>query len=396
MSFNKFKFNKEILEKLRLKGIKEPTKIQNLMIPNILDGKDIIAEAETGSGKTLAYLLPLLSKMKLDRKKIKLLILVPTRELVLQIEKEIKYLVSDENVISLYGGREIAGQIESLKKGVDIVVGTTGRILDILQRKAVDFSKIDTLVLDEVDQMVDMGFRDDINIILSKCNKKRETICVSATMSSDVKKIVYRVTKDPINICVEKIENLNIKQHLVDTTDRKKQNMLCEILNRTNPFLGIIFCRTKARVDKLEEKLSEKGYSCQKIHSDIIQAKREKIIEAFKNVEFQFLVATDVLARGIDVVGVTHVYNYDAPEDIESYIHRIGRTGRAKNTGESYIFLTEKDEEFRKMLISRFSSIDILEVEYKDNIVSAIELPERKYNKKIKVRNKNIDDFIKR
>lgn len=396
MSFNNFKLNKDIPEKLRLKGIKEPTEIQKLMIPNIIEGKDIIAEAETGSGKTLAYLLPLLSKMKLDRKKIKLLILVPTRELVLQIEKEIKYLIPDENVISLYGGREIAGQIENLKKGTDIVVGTTGRILDILQRKAIDFSKIDTLVLDEVDQMVDMGFRDDINTILSKCNKKRETICVSATMSSDVKKIVYRVTKDPINICVEKIENLNIKQHLVDTTDRKKQNMLCEILNKTNPFLGIIFCRTKARVDKLEEKLSEKGYSCQKIHSDIVQAKREKIIEAFKNVEFQFLVATDVLARGIDVIGVTHVYNYDAPEDIDSYIHRIGRTGRAKNTGESYIFLTEKDKEFRNLLINRFNSIEISEVEYKEDIVSIIELPEKKYNKKIKVRNKNIDDFIKR
>lgn len=396
MSFNNFKLNKDILEKLRLKGIKEPTEIQKLMIPNIIEGKDIIAEAETGSGKTLAYLLPLLSKMKLDRKKIKLLILVPTRELVLQIEKEIKYLIPDENVISLYGGREIVGQIENLKKGTDIVVGTTGRILDILQRKAIDFSKIDTLVLDEVDQMVDMGFRDDINTILSKCNKKRETICVSATMSSDVKKIVYRVTKDPINICVEKIENLNIKQHLVDTTDRKKQNMLCEILNKTNPFLGIIFCRTKARVDKLEEKLSEKGYSCQKIHSDIVQAKREKIIEAFKNVEFQFLVATDVLARGIDVIGITHVYNYDAPEDIESYIHRIGRTGRAKNIGESYIFLTEKDKEFRNLLINRFNSIEISEVEYKEDIVSTIELPEKKYNKKIKVRNKNIDDFIKR
>ena len=315
---------------------------------------------------------------------------------MLQIEKEIKYLIPDENVISLYGGREIVGQIENLKKGTDIVVGTTGRILDILQRKAIDFSKIDTLVLDEVDQMVDMGFRDDINTILSKCNKKRETICVSATMSSDVKKIVYRVTKDPINICVEKIENLNIKQHLVDTTDRKKQNMLCEILNKTNPFLGIIFCRTKARVDKLEEKLSEKGYSCQKIHSDIVQAKREKIIEAFKNVEFQFLVATDVLARGIDVIGITHVYNYDAPEDIESYIHRIGRTGRAKNIGESYIFLTEKDKEFRNLLINRFNSIEISEVEYKEDIVSTIELPEKKYNKKIKVRNKNIDDFIKR
>lgn len=396
MNFENFKINKIIIEKLKLRGIKKPTEIQKLMIDSVSTGKDIIAEAETGSGKTLAYLIPLLNKMKLEKKRVKLLILVPTRELVLQIEQEIKYLIDDDNaILSVYGGREITGQIEKIKSGIDIIIATTGRVLDLLQRNAIDFTKIETLVLDEVDQMVDMGFREDINIILDKCNKKRQTICVSATMNSDIKKIVYRVTNNPIKIYMENNENLNIKQYLINTTDRKKQDMLCEILNKSNSFLGIIFCRTKARVDKLEEKLTFKGYSCQKIHSDITQAKREKIIEAFKNVEFQFLIATDVLARGIDVIGITHVYNYDAPEDIEKYIHRIGRTGRGKNTGETYIFLTEKDEEFKKILRDKFPSIEVLDVEYKENITSSIKLPEKKYNKKIKVKNKNIDNFIK-
>lgn len=386
-----FNLKKELIEILGKYGIKKATEIQKEMIPTILNKKDIIAQAETGSGKTLAYILPILNNLKKNSNNIKVLILVPTRELVLQIETEILKISPKEKVLSIYGGKEIAGQIEKLSENPDIIIATTGRLLDIIARNKIDLSKIQTLVLDEVDQMLEMGFKEDINTILNKCNSKRNTICVSATINSEIKKMVYRVTKNPINIAIEKDKSkLNIKQFLIETTDRRKINDLCNILNKTNPFLGIVFCRTKARVDKLEEKLSERGYSCQKIHSDIVQSKREKILKAFKNVEFQILIATDVLARGIDIKGVTHVYNYDLPEDLESYIHRIGRTGRAGENGETYIFATEKNINFVNQIYEFFENkpIQLESINTNEDIYSNIVLPDKKYNKKIKIRSK--------
>ncbi|MGL4971196.1 MAG: DEAD/DEAH box helicase, partial [Cetobacterium sp.] len=305
-NFNELKINKNIVDLLAKKGIKEPTEIQIEAIPVILNDKDVIGQASTGSGKTFAFGIPLIQKLKSVGKDPGALIIVPTRELAIQIADELEKInFENKKILLTYGGREIAGQIENLKAGVDIVIGTPGRLVDLIERKAINLSKMKTLILDEVDQMLLMGFRNEIDKIIEVCNRKRQTLCFSATIDSTVKKMAYRITKEPVNIVIESKENklANINQHVIKTSDRRKLDTLCSLLNETNPFMGIIFCRTKVRVDSLEEELSARGYSCQKLHSDIPQAKREKIMKAFKDVEFQFLVATDVAARGVDITG---------------------------------------------------------------------------------------------
>ena len=395
-NFNELNINENIVIQLSKSGIKSPTEIQEEVIPQVLNGKDVIAQANTGSGKTLAFVLPLVQTLK-NGNQPQGLIITPTRELAIQISQEIEK-VNDEKklkVLLAYGGREIAGQIENLKKGVDIVVGTPGRLVDLIKRNAIDLSKVKMFVLDEVDQILMMGFRNEIDTIIPTLNKKRQTLCFSATIDTQVKKVAYKITKEALSISVKSTEDklANIKQFLIRTTDRRKEDTLCLLLNETNPFMGIIFCRTKARVDKLEQELSIKGYSCQKLHSDIPQAKREKIMKSFKNVDFQFLIATDVAARGVDITGVTHIFNYDITEDVESYIHRIGRTGRAGDKGEAYVFVTDRD---LKMLEEIENTLDITieekEVEYVSGVMSSLELPKTKYNKKINARTKNIEE----
>lgn len=396
-SFNDLSVNKNIIALLNKIGIKKPTEIQQEVIPVVFNGKDVIAQAATGSGKTLAFALPIIQNIKSTTAFPQSLVIVPTRELAIQIAQEFEK-INFENKVKImlaYGGREIAGQIQTLKDGVDIVIGTPGRLVDLIERKAINLSKLSSLVLDEVDQILLMGFRNEIDEIIGVSNKKRQTLCFSATIDSAVKKVAYKITKEPLNIVIESKENKldNINQYLIKTTDRRKLETLCLLLNETNPFMGIIFCRTKARVDKLEEELSFKGYSCQKLHSDIPQAKREKIMKSFKSVEFQFLVATDVAARGVDITGVTHIFNYDMTEDVESYIHRIGRTGRAGQKGDAYIFVAEKDETMLQE-IETFMNFEIPEkqMEYVQNVNSTLELPQKKYNKKINARTKNIEE----
>lgn len=395
-NFNELNINENIVIQLSKSGIKSPTEIQKEVIPQVLNGKDVIAQANTGSGKTLAFVLPLVQELKSSNLP-QGLIVTPTRELAIQISQEIEKVNYEQklNVLLAYGGREIAGQIESLKKGVDIVVGTPGRLVDLIKRNAINLSKVKMFVLDEVDQILMMGFRNEIDAIIPILNKKRQTLCFSATIDTQVKKVAYKITKEALSISVKSTEDklANIKQFLIRTTDRRKEDTLCLLLNETNPFMGIIFCRTKARVDKLEQELSIKGYSCQKLHSDIPQAKREKIMKSFKNVDFQFLIATDVAARGVDITGVTHIFNYDITEDVESYIHRIGRTGRAGDKGEAYVFVTDRD---LKMLEEIENTLDITieekEVEYVSGVMSSLELPKTKYNKKINARTKNIEE----
>lgn len=393
---NKFydlNINKNIVECLNKLGIKEPTDIQAEAIPHIFNGKDLIAQAATGSGKTFAFLLPIIQELK-DTKNIQSLIIVPTRELAIQIYDECQKInYKNKKIILTYGGREIQGQIDSLKNGADIVIGTPGRLVDLIKRDSINLSKISSLVIDEVDQLLLMGFKTEIEAIIDICNKKRQTLCFSATIDSSIKKTVYRITKEPIFLIIEKKEKeLNINQYIVKTTDRRKVDILSSLLNETNPFMGIIFCRTKIRVDNLELELSNRGYSCQKLHSDIPQAKREKIMKAFKNVEFQFLVATDVAARGVDITGITHIFNYDITEDVESYIHRIGRTGRAKEKGDSYLLVTDRNMEMLNQIETTLG-FDIPEktVEFVLDTKSTLELPEKKYNKKINARTKNIE-----
>ncbi|MGV8980816.1 DEAD/DEAH box helicase [Clostridium sp.] len=350
IKFKKLGLNDDILNMLKIQGITEPTPVQEQSIELIKNGKDIIAEAQTGTGKTLAFLLPMFDNMSADINTIQGLIVTPTRELAIQITGEAKKLAEGKNlnILAAYGGKDIGVQLKKLKGNIHLVIATPGRLLDHLRRGTIELDKLKTFVIDEADQMLLMGFKNDIEDIISKTPKNRQTLCFSATMGSDVKKMAYKYMKDPIEIIIKKKETTltNIKQFLIETTDRTKQEDLCKVLDQDNPFMAIIFCRTKRRVDDLEMALYKKGYNCKKLHSDITQSKREKIMKEFKHCDIQYLIATDVAARGLDINGVSHVYNYDMPETAEAYIHRIGRTGRAGEEGYTYLFAAAKDKYF--------------------------------------------------
>ncbi|MGL5123678.1 MAG: DEAD/DEAH box helicase [Fusobacteriaceae bacterium] len=396
MNFEGLKISNNLVEIMKKQGIKEPTSIQEETIPFILKGRDVIGEAATGTGKTLAFLLPLFEKKENKDGKIKTLILTPTRELAVQINDEIKKLNIENTykVALVYGGKEISSQITKFEKEVDIVIATSGRLLDHIKRKTIDLSSVTKLIVDEADQMIQLGFKNEMEAIISILPSKRQTLMFSATLDSVVKKIAYRYTKDPIVVSIKSNEDKfkNIEQFVVVTSDRKKQDTLTQMLNEDNPFMGIIFCRTKLRVDKLDEVLHMKGFKCQKLHSDIPQSKREKIMKSFKNLEVQFLIATDVAARGIDVTGVTHVYNYDIPENAELYTHRIGRTGRVKEKGKTYILLDPKDNISLKNLEEQLGfSIPVREVTHDKDIICENELPKQKYDKRINVSSKKIE-----
>lgn len=335
---------------LKAQGIAVPTPIQEQAIPLLMDGKDVIAQSQTGTGKTFAFILPILEKVNVNDSHIQALIVTPTRELALQITNEVKKLIEDRQdirVLAIYGGQDVESQLKKLKNGSHIVIGTPGRLLDHIRRQTVDFSQSSFLVLDEADQMLHIGFLPEVERIIEETPASRQTLLFSATMPDEIRKLARRHMKNPQNIQVEKTQAPleNIKQIAISTVDRAKQGDLIELLQLYRPFLGVIFCRTKRRVTKLYEALKANGFSCDQLHGDLSQAKREQVMKRFRKAEIQFLVATDVAARGLDVEGVTHVFNYDIPEDTESYIHRIGRTGRAGGQGLAVTLYTPKDRE---------------------------------------------------
>ncbi|MEQ8154633.1 MAG: DEAD/DEAH box helicase [Clostridiaceae bacterium] len=347
MNFKELGISEHTIKILKMDNIIEPTPIQAESIPLIKGGKDVIAEAQTGTGKTLAFLLPVFENIKPGINEIQALIITPTRELAIQITEEAKKLKGDKdiNILAAYGGKDIGSQLKKLKNNIQLIVATPGRLIDHIERKTIDLSRLKTLVLDEADQLLLMGFKNEMESIIKVTSKKRQTLCFSATLNSQVKKLAYRYMNDPTTVSIQKEEVTldNIKQFVVETTDRRKQDALCTILNFDNPYMAIIFCRTKRRADELEVALFRRGYDCKKLHSDVVQAKRERIIKAFRNGDFQYLIATDVAARGLDISGVSHIYNYDIPESPESYIHRIGRTGRAGEEGYTCLFIDPKD-----------------------------------------------------
>ena len=365
MIFDKFNLSNILREGLKKRGFKEATKIQELVIPKILEGDNIIVKSNTGTGKTLSFVIPILNSLT-SEKKFTTLILAPTRELVIQINSEIENLLNelikiddsiDISVLPIYGGKDIKSQINKLKKSIDIIVATPGRLLDHINRKSIDLSSVKKVVIDEADQMLLMGFRGEINSALSNVDRIEQLILLSATIDPKIKKLAYRYADNIDFISNDVPESIpkNIKQEFIMTTDRQKFDDLCRILDRDNPFLAIIFCRTKNRVDDLELKLAQKGYNCDKIHSDISQAKRERSIKNFRDMKTQILISTDLASRGLDITGLTNIYNYDFPENPHDYIHRIGRTGRIGNNGNACSFITEKNiavyEELKKIMV---------------------------------------------
>jgi ATP-dependent RNA helicase DeaD len=339
-----------LVKTLKSQGIAVPTPIQEQAIPLLMGGRDIIAQSQTGTGKTLAFVLPILEKVESSENHIQALVVTPTRELALQITNEVKKLIEDRSdirVLAIYGGQDVESQLKKLKNGRHIVIGTPGRLLDHIRRETVDFSKTKFLVLDEADQMLHIGFLPEVEEIIKETPASRQTMLFSATMPDEIRKLARRHMKNPHNIQVEKTQAPleNIKQMAISTVDRAKQSDLIELLQLYRPYLGVIFCRTKRRVTKLYEALKDHGINCDELHGDLSQAKREQVMKRFRNAEIQFLVATDVAARGLDVEGVTHVFNYDIPEDTESYIHRIGRTGRAGGQGLAITLYSPKDRD---------------------------------------------------
>ena len=384
----------ELSERLLKLRIDTPTQVQVKSIPYILEGRDVIAQAQTGTGKTLAFLLPILEKIDANSEDTQALIISPTRELAIQISEEAQKLISVKgiNILSAYGGQDVEKQLNKLKKNIPLVVGTPGRILDLIRRESLDLSKLKMLVLDEADQMLHMGFLDEVDAIFSYTPSEKQVMCFSATFNKEVKKLAKTYMNEPHYVSV-KGQNVTldeIDQIIVHTTDRKKQEALCEMIDAQQPFMAIVFCRTKRRVTALYEDLSQKGYNCDQLHGDLSQAKREKVMKDFRNAKIQLLIATDVAARGIDVDGITHIYNYDMVLDTDTYIHRIGRTGRAGEKGTAVTFVTPKHNASLEKLEGDIKA-DVKKIE----MHKAVKHEDGKAKPKAK-KKPSFDDFLKK
>lgn len=328
-------------------GFEESTPIQEKTIPIAIEGRDFIGQAQTGTGKTAAFGIPLVDKIEVTEDRIVALIMCPTRELAIQVAEEIEKLGRFKGIRSLpiYGGQDIVKQIRALRKKPQIIIGTPGRLLDHINRKTIKLDDVRTVILDEADEMLDMGFMEDIQSILSLVPEDRQTMLFSATMPDNIKKLAQQFLKSPEHVSVipKQVSAPLIQQSYVEVQERQKFEALSRLLDMEAPELAIIFGRTKRRVDELATALQKRGYSAEGLHGDLSQNQRDAVMRKFRDGSIDVLVATDVAARGLDVSGVTHVVNFDLPQDPESYVHRIGRTGRAGKEGTSWTFVTPRE-----------------------------------------------------
>ncbi|EOT38340.1 MULTISPECIES: degradosome RNA helicase CshA [Enterococcus] len=347
MKFNELNLSPELLQSVERAGFEEATPIQAATIPLALAGRDVIGQAQTGTGKTAAFGLPMLEKIDTNDHSLQGLVIAPTRELAIQTQEELYRLGRDKKirVQAVYGGADIGRQIRGLKDRPHIVVGTPGRMLDHINRHTLKLGTVRTLVLDEADEMLNMGFLEDIEKIISQVPAERQTLLFSATMPAAIKNIGVKFMKNPEHVQIEAKEMTAdlIDQYYVRAKDFEKFDVMTRLLDVQTPDLAIVFGRTKRRVDELARGLEARGYRAEGIHGDLSQQKRMSVLRAFKSGQLDILVATDVAARGLDISGVTHVYNYDIPQDPESYVHRIGRTGRAGKGGMSVTFVTPNE-----------------------------------------------------
>ena len=347
MKFTELKLSDTILSAVEKAGFKEPSPIQELTIPLALEGKDVIGQAQTGTGKTAAFGLPTLDKIRVDEPTIQALVIAPTRELAVQSQEELFRFGRDKGVKvrSVYGGSSIEKQIKALKSGAHVVVGTPGRLLDLIKRKALKLNHIETLILDEADEMLNMGFLDDIEAIISRVPENRQTLLFSATMPDPIKRIGMQFMNQPehVKVAAKELTTDLVDQYYIRVKEQEKFDTMTRLIDVEQPDLAIVFGRTKRRVDELTRGLKLRGYRAEGIHGDLDQGKRLRVLRDFKNDNLDILVATDVAARGLDISGVTHVYNYDIPQDPDSYVHRIGRTGRAGKHGQSITFVAPNE-----------------------------------------------------
>ena len=357
MKFNALKLSPAIIETLDNLGFEEATPIQAEAIPLALMGEDLMGQAQTGTGKTAAFGLPILEQIQTGDNQLQALIIAPTRELAMQVQEELFQLGrgSRSKVYAVYGGYPIGKQIERIKRGrPDIIVGTPGRLLDLMRRKVLDASQLKFLVLDEADEMLNMGFIDDIRAIVQQTPSSRQTMLFSATLPDEVKQLGQEFLRQPklVKIEAKQLTADLIDQYFVKCSDQEKFDILTRMLDVHAPSKAIVFCRTKKRVDEIGRGLSLRGYDAELIHGDVTQQKRSSVMKEFKTGGLELLVATDVAARGLDISGVSHVYNYDIPQDPESYVHRIGRTGRAGQEGVSITFVMHNEMAYLRTIES--------------------------------------------
>lgn len=339
----------EVLKAVSNMGFEEMTPIQQEAIPVGLTGKDLIGQARTGTGKTAAFGIPMIERFALGQNLPQGLVITPTRELAVQVAEELNKIGQFKRVraIPIYGGQDIDRQIKNLKNKPEIIVGTPGRLLDHIRRRTVRLSQVATVVLDEADEMLNMGFIEDIEAILSEVPGERQTLLFSATMPRPIQELAMKFMSQPemIQVKSKEVTVPAVNQSYIEVQERQKFDSLCHLLDLQPPELAIIFGRTKRRVDEVAEGLKSRGYSAEGIHGDLSQARRESVLRQFKNSTIDVLVATDVAARGLDISGVSHVYNFDIPQDAESYVHRIGRTGRAGRSGDAISLVTPREQD---------------------------------------------------
>ncbi|WP_129597888.1 DEAD/DEAH box helicase [Anaerophilus nitritogenes] len=351
MKFEELNISQDLKKAIQDMGFEETTQIQEESIPIAMQNLDMIGQSKTGSGKTLAFAIPVIEKVKRSLKHPQAIILCPTRELAVQVTEEFRKLTKhlhDLHVLAVFGGDSITNQIKALKKGVQIVIGTPGRVMDHMNRKTIKFDDIHTVVLDEADEMLNMGFREDIESILDQIHNDKQMILFSATMPKGIIKIAQKYQKNPKHIKIQSKELTTdtVEQYYLDIKEKHKFEVLTRLIDLHNSKLSLIFCNTKKRVDDVSDMLMSRGYSCDKIHGDIKQTQRLSVLSKFDRGMVNILVATDVAARGIDIDDIEMVYNYDIPENEEYYVHRIGRTGRAGRSGKA-ISLVNRSEQRR-------------------------------------------------
>ena len=345
--FGNLEVSKKIFNAISDMGFEEPSPIQDQAIPFLMEGYDVIGQAQTGTGKTAAFGIPIIEKLNPKFREVQALVLTPTRELAIQVAEEITKIgkYGDVRTLAIYGGQSIDRQILALKRGVHIVVGTPGRLLDHLRRKTLKLGNVRFMVLDEADEMLDMGFIDDIETILRETPPEKQTLLFSATMPDEIQRLARKYLNKPkiLTISRDELTVPQIEQVFYEVKEHNKLDGLCRVLDTSNINLAIIFGRTKRGVDELVASLEARGYEAEGLHGDLTQAQRNKVMKKFREGQLEILVATDVAARGLDIENVSHVINYDIPQDPESYVHRIGRTGRAGKSGIAISFVVPRE-----------------------------------------------------
>ncbi|AUS95639.1 RNA helicase [Clostridium thermosuccinogenes] len=362
--FKDLNISEEILKAVTDMGFEELTPIQSLAIPHILEGKDVLGQAQTGTGKTCAFGIPAIEMVDAGSEEVQVLIICPTRELAIQISEELKHVSkykSNIGILPIYGGQPIDRQIYALKKKPQIIIGTPGRIMDHLRRKTLKLAGLKMVILDEADEMLNMGFREDIDTILEKVPEEKQIVLFSATMPKEILELTKKYQKEPVYVKAthKELTVPSIEQYYLEVSEASKLEVLSRLIDTNDINLALVFCNTKKRVDEVASSLQTRGYSAEALHGDMRQEQRDRVMNKFRKGKIDILIATDVAARGIDVDDVEAVFNYDIPNDEEYYVHRIGRTGRAGKTGKAFSFVVGR-EIYKLKDIKRYTKSNIV------------------------------------